>query len=62
MDAELRARHREQPLAAKERVRLQRTPGPARPAQPRGPATLADRRRRGFSLVRDSHPRGGAAE
>jgi hypothetical protein len=26
MDAERRARHREQPLAAKERVRLQRTP------------------------------------
>jgi len=34
MDAELRARHREQPLAAKERVRLQRTPGPARPTRP----------------------------
>jgi hypothetical protein len=34
MDAELRARHQEQPLAAKERVRLQRTPGPTRPARP----------------------------
>ncbi len=30
MDAELRARHREQPPAAEEGVRLERTPGPAR--------------------------------
>ncbi len=62
MDAERRARHREQPPAAEERVRLQRTPRPARPARLRGPATLADRQRPGFSLVPDSHPRGGATE
>jgi len=41
MDAELRARHREQPRSAEGRVRLERTPGPARarrPATTRWPA------------------------
>jgi len=39
MDAELRARHREQPRSAEGRVRLERTPGPTRPAPGHNPLT-----------------------
>jgi hypothetical protein len=56
MDAELRARHREQPRSAEGRVRLERTPGQRAPGA--GPQP-ADRRRPGFTPVPDSRHTGG---
>jgi hypothetical protein len=61
MDAELRARHREQPSRSRSECGRSEHPGRRARLDP-GPATLANRRRPGFSLVRDSHPRSGATE